>query len=136
MTVEPGSEGSGANGRVADDDEEMQRVRPDRRSVQRTALRPTDHRFDGGSGDLGEPYNDPAVGSALPSRIRIALEIMVLTKALGSRVGRPQQPRGCWAAGILDVLAALPIGWAVLTCGRAESALVRVVPNLDGVPCK
>src|SRR5216683_4145081 len=66
-------------------------VRPDRRSVQRTPLRPTDYRFvrelvhklqtelagsgdhDGGSRDLGDPYNDPAVGSALPSRIRKAL---------------------------------------------------------------
>jgi len=66
-------------------------VRPDRRSVQRTALRPTDHRFvrelvhelqaelagsgddDGRSRDLGDPYHDPAVGSALPSRIRKAL---------------------------------------------------------------
>src|SRR6266849_2380881 len=66
-------------------------VRPDRRSVQRTPLRPTDYRFvrelvhklqtelagsgdhDGGSRDLGDPYNDPAVGSALPSRVRKAL---------------------------------------------------------------
>src|SRR5712692_4138666 len=66
-------------------------VRPDRRSIQRTPLRPTDYRFvrelvhelqaelagsgdhDGGSGDLREPYNDPTVGSALPSRIRKAL---------------------------------------------------------------
>ena len=28
---------------------------------------------DGGSGDLDDPHNDPAVGSALPSRIRKAL---------------------------------------------------------------
>src|ERR1700674_383878 len=66
-------------------------VQPDRRSVQRTALRPTDHHFvrelvhelqtelagsgdhDGGSGDLRDPYHDPTVGSALPSRIRKAL---------------------------------------------------------------
>src|SRR5712692_6287717 len=66
-------------------------VRPDRRSVQRTALRPTDYRFvrelvhelqtelagsgdyDGGSRDLRDPYNDPTVGAALPSRIRKAL---------------------------------------------------------------
>src|ERR1700675_1453606 len=66
-------------------------VRPDRRSVQRTALRPTDHHLvrelvhelqtelagsgdhDGGSGDLRDPYNDLAVGAALPSRIRKAL---------------------------------------------------------------
>src|SRR5438552_11381629 len=66
-------------------------VRPDRRSVQRMPLRPTDYRFvrelvhelqaelagsgdhDGGSGDLRDPYNDLAVGSALPSRVRKAL---------------------------------------------------------------
>ena len=66
-------------------------VQPDRRSVQRTALRSTDHHFvrelvhelqaelagsgdyDGGSGDPRDPYNDPTVGSALPSRIRKAL---------------------------------------------------------------
>src|ERR1700719_4885423 len=66
-------------------------VRPDRRSIQRTALRPTDHRLvrelvhqlqtelagsgdhDGGSGDLRDPYHDSAVGSALPSRVRKAL---------------------------------------------------------------
>jgi hypothetical protein len=28
---------------------------------------------DGGSGDLGDPYNDLAVGAALPSRAREAL---------------------------------------------------------------
>ena len=28
---------------------------------------------DGGSGDLRDPYNDPSVGAALPSRIRKAL---------------------------------------------------------------
>src|ERR1700737_1416061 len=61
-------------------------VQPDRRSVQRAALRSTDHHFvrelvhelqaqlagsgdyDGGSGDPRDPYNDPTVGSALPSR--------------------------------------------------------------------
>src|ERR1700674_5304626 len=66
-------------------------VQPDRRSVQRTALRSTDHHFvrelvhelqaelagsgdyDGGSGDPRDPYNDPTVGSALPSRIRKAV---------------------------------------------------------------
>jgi hypothetical protein len=62
-------------------------VRPDRRSVQKTALRSTDHHFvtwsfmlsfaasgdyDGGSGDPRDPYNDPSMGSALPSRIRKA----------------------------------------------------------------
>src|ERR1700694_286388 len=66
-------------------------VRPDGSSVQRTALRPTDHHFvrelvhelqtelarsgnhDRGSGDLRYPYYDPAVGSALSSRVRKAL---------------------------------------------------------------
>src|SRR6266852_7566834 len=66
-------------------------VQPDRRPVQRTALRSTDHYFvrelvhelqaefagsgdyDGGSGDLRDPYHDPTVGSALPSRIRKAV---------------------------------------------------------------
>jgi hypothetical protein len=66
-------------------------VQPDRRSVQRTALRSTDHHFvrelvhefqaelagsgdyDGGSGDRRDQYNDPTVGSALPSRIRTAV---------------------------------------------------------------
>jgi hypothetical protein len=34
----------------------------------------------GGSGDLGEPYHDPAVGSVLPSRIRKALEPLRATR--------------------------------------------------------
>jgi hypothetical protein len=64
---------------------------PIRRSVQRTPLRPTDYRFvrelvhelqaelagsgdhDGGSGDLRDPYHNPALGSAPPSRVRKAL---------------------------------------------------------------
>src|SRR5258708_39170147 len=66
-------------------------VQPDRRSVQGTVLRSTDHHlvrelvhelqaefarsgdYDGGSGDPRDPYNDPTGGSALPSRIRKAV---------------------------------------------------------------
>src|ERR1700674_535295 len=69
----------------------MERFVPIEALFTRTALRPTDHHFvrelvhelqaelagsgdhDGGSGDLRDPYNDPTVGSALPSRIRKAL---------------------------------------------------------------
>src|SRR2546426_11844492 len=79
---------SGANARVAGDDAT---VRPDRRSIQRTALRPTDHRFvrelvhelqtelagsgehDGRPRHFRDAYNNSPVGPALPAGVREAL---------------------------------------------------------------
>src|SRR5260370_40621160 len=77
-------------------------VRPDRRSVQRTALRPTDHRFVrelvrelqtelAGSGDHdGRPrhfrdaYNDSPVGPALPAGV---LERLAGQRSTRRRIG-------------------------------------------------
>src|SRR6266581_1077418 len=92
-------------------------VRPDRRSVQRTPLRPADYRLvrelvhelqaelagsgdhDGGSGDLRDPYNDPAVGSALPSRVRKALAALRSARRRLVEDGRDLY-KGSWTMGV------------------------------------
>jgi hypothetical protein len=81
--------GSGANAWVAGDEEEMQRFVPIEEPLRRAdhplvcrlvhelAAEPTEFgNQDGGSRDLGDPYNDPALGVALPARIRKALEAL------------------------------------------------------------